>query len=194
MSATRPLQWRYAQHRDASTASGAGANSWLNTFFADGPGITEGETVLRTRLQMNLTFGWQSVALTGGDIEHPWYEGTVNTVGLYANPSFAAGGIPPSPATDLSSGFWVQHNVMTLSQVSYYTNYLGQTSAETIWKIDTGLSDSRGRRGPYTVPVGDILLCWDFAPFAAYWLSDDTEFLGWMGGAAQWAVLVETAP
>jgi hypothetical protein len=185
--------WKYSEHRDASTAAGAGANSWLNTFFAEGPDIEAGQTVLRTRLQMNLTFGWQSVVLSGGDIEHPWYEGQTNIVGLYANPGLSATGTPPSPATSLSDGFWVQNNAMTLSQVSYYVNKLGQTSAEAVFKLDTGLSDSFGKRGPYTIDVGGVFLAWDFNAFGSYWLSDDTEFLGWMGGFARWAVLVESA-
>lgn len=192
MSSARPLLWRYAEHRDQSLAGSAGANSWLNTFYANGPDIEAGETVLRTRLQINLTFGWRSEG-DNTDINQCWYQGQTNIVGLYANPGLASTSAPPSPATGLSDGYWIQNDALTLHQVAYYSGGSGQTTAEAIYKADSGTNESFGKRGPYTIETGSVFLAWDFNSFGAYWLSNDGTFFGWMGGQARWAVLVETA-
>jgi hypothetical protein len=194
MSATRPLVWRYASLRDQKPATVAASNSWLNTFFSPGPDIFAGETVKRTRLQMNLTFGWQNVTIgAGGDIEHPWYEGLQVTAGLYASPILASTGTPPAPVTDLSDGFWVQNDVLTVHQVVPYDSAFQHQAAEVIYKCDSGTNESFGQRGPYTVDIGTVFLAWEFEGFNTFWDSNDSEFFGWMGGQARWAVLVETA-
>lgn len=194
MSPTRPLLWKFAKHSDEKPGADVASNAWLNTFYANGPDIEAGQTVLRTRLQITLTFGWQSVSLTGGDIEQPFYQGQTNIIGLYANPGLDASSPPPSPATSLSDGYWVQNDMLTPHSVNYYTNYLGQTSAEVTYKADSGTNESFGKRGPYTTEVGSVFLAWSFDSFGSWFDSDDSEFLGWMGGAARWAVLVESAP
>jgi hypothetical protein len=194
MSATRPLLWKFAKHSDSKPAASSASNSWLNTFYANGPDIEAGQTVIRTRLQIDLVFGWQSVVLTGGDIEQPFYQDNTNIVGLYAKPTLSTTSAPPSPALSLSDGYWVQNDALTVHRVSYSTNYLGQAAAEVHYKADSGTNESFGKRGPYTVDVGSVFLAWNFSTFAAYWDSDDTEFSGWMGGTARWAVLVESAP
>lgn len=193
VSITRPLEWRNAFLQDSKPAGSADANFWLENFYAAGPVIQPGETVIRTRLQMNLTFGWQSVALEGGDIEHPWYEAQQNIVGLYANPGRELADGSEDPSEDVSDGFWIQNDALTLHQVAYNTNYLGQTMAETVWKCDSGTNESFGKRGPYTAEFGTVFLAWNFNNTGNYWNSDDTEFLGWMGGQARWAVLVQKA-
>lgn len=192
MSAARPLLWRYAEHRDQSLSGGAGANDWLNTFYANGPDINAGETVIRARLNINLTFGWRSEG-TDTDINQPWYQGQTNIVGLYANPALPSTSAPPSPATDLSDGYWIMNDALTVHQAAYYSGGSGQTTAEVIYKLDSGTNETFGKRGPYTVDTGSVFLAWDFNSFGEYWLSDDSTFFGWMGGQARWSVLVQSA-
>lgn len=179
---------------DQKPAASAGSNTWLETFYVNGPDIEQGQTVLATRLQISMVFGWQSVVLTGGDIEQPFYQGMQVLAGLYANPGLSAVDSPPSPSTTLSDGYWQQNNMLTPHSVNYSTNYLGQAAAEVVFKFDSGTSVSRSKRGPYTIDVGSVFLAWDIFTFGSWFNSDDSEFLGWMGGAARWAVLVETAP
>lgn len=193
MSSIRPFQWRYAQLRDQSTGAGSGANHWLSTYHWPGPDIAAGETVIRTRLQMNMTFGWSSNLVPGTDIDQPWYQGQSVLAGLYADPTLPSTDAPPSVGLDVSDGNWIMNDAMTVHAVNYYTNVHSQTSAEVTFKIDTGLSESFGKRGPYTVDPGTVSLVWDIQSFSTYYELNETAFFGWMGGQARWAVLVQEA-
>lgn len=194
MSLARPLQWRYGHLADSSTATGLGANQWTHLPYKNLIDVLEGETVIRTRLQAWLSFGVQSLVPSGPQNITLWYQDMNVQMGLYASPSLAGTGVPNAVSTDTSDGNWIQQELMSVHQVVYFNNPGFNTISEVIFKIDTGLSESFGKRGPYTVPSGGLFLVWNFASTDLFWQLNDLDYYGYMGGVAKVSALIETAP
>jgi len=193
MTVTRPWQWRYKSLTDQGLASNP-AVYWRTNSFAPGPDILAGETVMRSRLQISLVFGVGSLGGTDVPLSLVSWQAQQIRVGLYADKTLPSTDPPPGVATDVSDGNWIMNDIMTVHQVNYWTDPVGNNNQEIIYKYDSGTSDSEGRRGPYTVDVGTVHLVWDFSDLGPWYLVDDGTYLGWQGGQAMWTVGVLGAP
>jgi len=195
MSLARPYLWRYEVIGDEGTGAGTGGTIWHASGFAPMTDVNEGETVIRTRLQISLSYGWQA---NGDDppnaLPQLWYQNMIIQVGLYARPDLDVTGTPPSPAGVTSDGNWIMNDMLTPRHIrTWYDTMTTNTQAEVNFQMDSGTGESFAKRGPFTVGTGSVFLCWDVFSPVNFWLQNSAAYVGWNGGVARLSTLVQTA-
>jgi len=194
MSSVRPLQWRYKNVADQATATGYAASIWGHSNFYPAIGLATGETVIRTRLQLNLMFGVQGLAPTTFPLPQLWYQGMIVRVGLYCDPTLPFTSTPPDVEVDTSDGGWLMNDLLMPRLVNYGNEQGGNSWAEVNFQTDAGTFQSFGKRGPVTAATSGVYLCWFFNSADTFWELNSTDFFGYMGGSSQVSALVMTAP
>lgn len=129
-----------------------------------------GQTILRTRLQGQILIGVTSPAGFGLSFDFEPLAATSLFFGLWTDPTQAAGGAPQlGPASPYDAN-WLQHGFMSCVHMSTpYVDGTGSTRCSALFRMDTGLSESQGQRGPAKV-ASDVILTWTFFnPIEEYW-------------------------
>lgn len=173
---------------------------WSSSFLGSqvyvvGTQVPLGSTVIRTRLQINLTLGVFNNAPPTNENKALDAGGVSVLFGLYCNPAKDTAFIPPPVNfTGSEDGFWIQRNQLTLRAVDnqIYSSTSGVMNA--YFACDDGTYNSQGMRGPAEV-ASAVFLCWNIVgSLSQYWTNNVGAYSGVSAGAIFLKVLTDLTP
>lgn len=185
-------EWQHYYLHETGTGT-----SWPEAVLATSPnytlmiGVAPGQGVIRTRMQGFITLGVNNASPATTDTGASVVASTHLLMGLYFNKTAAVPYAPQGVNTNSSDGNWLQHNLLSLSTLTYWTSGGGYEEALATYRFDSGLAESFAQRGPATVNSG-VYLVWDFFnPIVAFWTATSPPLAGRWGYSIKISVLID---
>lgn len=174
--------WRYGLAVDFAFAPYTTGNLWGGLSSKFMIGMVTGETLMRSRINWYLTFG---VSYHTGSTVHPadfWFQNMQILCGLWGDKNASSSTGPPSPNTSSEDPGFIQWAQMAPTHIRQWTTVSGNEIQEITFSFNAEVSDSRGRRGPWTT-TGGLWIAWNFFSTSAFYTQHTSGANGYIGGS-----------